>query len=81
VKVIIDAEVGSIATKAKEIKATWVILDRYYYTLSNYSILSNNLNNNVTTLNILNFSKKQIPKEGSWSMHKTTEQQCCTHRS
>ncbi|GAU20598.1 hypothetical protein TSUD_33340 [Trifolium subterraneum] len=29
VKVIIDAEVGSIATKAKEIKATWVILDRF----------------------------------------------------
>jgi thymidylate kinase len=38
VKVIVDAEVGSIATKAKEIKATWVILDRYYYTLTYYSI-------------------------------------------
>jgi hypothetical protein len=63
VKVIVDAEVGSIATKAKEIKATWVILDRYYYTLSNYSILSNNLNNNVTTLNILNFLKSRFQKK------------------
>jgi len=32
VKVIVDAEVGSIATKGKETEASWVILDRYCFT-------------------------------------------------
>ncbi|CAJ2628416.1 unnamed protein product [Trifolium pratense] len=71
VKVIVDAEVGSIATKAKEIKATWVILDRFQKKEAGQCIKQLNSNvvlidheipriiKAVTSMTLENFSKSQ----------------------
>lgn len=70
-KVILDAQLGSIATKAKELKASWVILDRFLSFAFILLLLGNGPNPYKVHLNIN--SKKNSKNEIVWREIKRSE--------